>query len=107
MIKNTVLQSAGPGGNFFTVHVATPLEHCEETDRKGMYARARSGELKGIAGVDEVYEAPERVDLTVDVTTQNIPEIVHSEYHRFLINVCPLTCPILGIVLLLETNSLI
>ncbi|PCH43783.1 ATP-sulfurylase [Wolfiporia cocos MD-104 SS10] len=88
-IKDTVLHSAGAGANFFTVHVATPLEHCEATDRRGIYARARKGELTGVAGVDEVYEAPERADLTVDVTKQSIPEIVHS------------------IVLLLETNSLL
>ncbi|KIP04221.1 hypothetical protein PHLGIDRAFT_109892 [Phlebiopsis gigantea 11061_1 CR5-6] len=88
-IRETVIHSAGAGGNFFTIHVATPLEHCEVNDRKGVYQRARAGELKGIAGVDVVYEAPERADLTVDVTTQSIPEIVHS------------------IVLLLETNSLL
>lgn len=77
-IKDTVIHTAGAGGNFFTVHVATPLEHCESSDRRGVYARARTGELKGVAGVDEVYEAPERADLTVDASTQSIPEIVHS-----------------------------
>ena len=79
-IKDTIINTAGAGGNFFTVHVATPLEFCETTDRRGVYARARGGELKGVAGVDEVYEAPERPNLTVDVSTQSIPEIVHSAY---------------------------
>ena len=51
-LKNTVLQNAGPGGNFFTVHVATPLEHCEATDRKGVYSKARAGQLEGVAGVE-------------------------------------------------------
>ncbi|KAI0695464.1 ATP-sulfurylase [Cytidiella melzeri] len=88
-IKDTVIHTAGAGGNFFTVHVATPLEHCESSDRRGVYARARAGELIGVAGVDEVYEAPERADLSVDASTQSIPEIVHS------------------IVLLLEANSLL
>ncbi|KAI0785666.1 ATP-sulfurylase [Abortiporus biennis] len=88
-IRETVLQSAGPGGNFFTVHVNTPQEHCEVNDRKGIYARARKGELKHVAGVDEVYEAPDRAELTVDITSQSIPEIVHS------------------IVLLLEGQSLV
>ncbi|KAI0093255.1 ATP-sulfurylase [Irpex rosettiformis] len=88
-IKDTVIHTAGAGGNFFTVHVATPLEFCETADRRGVYARARAGELKGVAGVDEVYEAPERADLTVDASTQSIPEIVHS------------------IVLLLEATSLL
>lgn len=78
--RETVLQSGGAGGNFFLVHVATPLDHCEKTDRRGIYAKARRGEIKGFTGVDDVYETPERADLTVDVTTQSIPEIVHSMY---------------------------
>lgn len=61
------------------MHVATPLAHCEAHDRRGVYARARKGEFKGVAGVDEEYEVPERADLTVDAATQTIPEIVHSE----------------------------
>jgi len=71
------------------IHVATPLEYCEKTDRKGVYAKARRGEIQGFTGVDEVYETPERADLTVDAATQSVPEIVHS------------------IILLLETNSLL
>jgi sulfate adenylyltransferase len=79
VIKETIIHTAGAGGNVFVVHVATPLEYCEANDRKGIYARARIGELKGVAGVDIVYEAPEHADLTVNVTTQSIPEIVHSQ----------------------------
>lgn len=78
-IKDTVLQTAGPGSNFFTIHVCTPLEDCEATDRKGVYSAARRGELSGVAGVDEEYEAPERADLVVNTTEQSIPEIVTSE----------------------------
>lgn len=78
-IKETILQTAGPGGNFFTIHVATPLEHCEATDRKGVYAKAREGKYKGVAGVDEEYEAPERAELIVDLTKQSVPEIVTSK----------------------------
>ncbi|KAG0707390.1 hypothetical protein DFH29DRAFT_1012994 [Suillus ampliporus] len=89
LVKDTVLQNGGAGGNFFLIHVATPLEHCESTDRKGVYARARRGEIKGFVGVDTEYEVPKKADLVVDVTTQSIPSIVHS------------------IVLLLETTSLL
>jgi sulfate adenylyltransferase len=77
--RQTVLHSGGAGGNFFLIHVATPQEHCERTDRKGMYARARRGEIKGFAGVDNVYETPDRSDLSVDITVQSVPEIVHSK----------------------------
>lgn len=88
-IKDIVHQAGGAGANLFMVHVATPLAHCEKTDRRGLYAKARRGEIKGFTGVDDVYETPEKADLTVDVTKQSIPEIVHS------------------IVLLLETNALL
>lgn len=49
--RDHVTSTAGAGGNFFLVHVATPLEHCEATDRKGVYKRARAGEIKGFTGV--------------------------------------------------------
>jgi sulfate adenylyltransferase len=79
LARNTVVQKGGPGGNFFLIHVATPLEHAEKTDRRGVYARARRGEIQGVPGVDLQYETPESVDLTVDVTTQSISEIVNSK----------------------------
>ena len=87
-IKETVIHSAGAGSNFFTIHVATPLEQCEAQDRLHVYERARHGELKGVAGVDEIYETPENADLTVDPITQSIPEIVHSEYCFKTLNAC-------------------
>ena len=46
--------------DFFLVHVATPLEYCERTDRRGIYARARRGEIKGFTGVDDPYAPPSR-----------------------------------------------
>jgi sulfate adenylyltransferase len=49
--KETILQSGGAGANFFLIYVATPLEHCEKTDRKGNYAKARRGEIQGFTGI--------------------------------------------------------
>ncbi len=46
------------GSPFGEVHVATPLEECERRDPKGLYARARAGEITGFTGVDDPYEAP-------------------------------------------------
>lgn len=69
---------AGPGGNFFLIHVATPLEYCEKVDRRNLYKRAREGELKGFTGVDDTYEAPVDADLVCDLRTDTVPEIVHS-----------------------------
>jgi bifunctional enzyme CysN/CysC len=51
---------------FIEVHVATSLAECEKRDPKGLYARARSGELKGLTGVDAPYEPPEDADLVLD-----------------------------------------
>src|ERR687894_86652 len=50
---------------FLEVHVATSLEECERRDPKGLYARARSGELKGLTGVDDPYEPPEAADVVL------------------------------------------
>lgn len=86
----TVLHGAGTGANVFHIHVATPLEHAEATDRRKVYARARRGELSGLPGVGGVeYETPEKPDLLVDVTAQGIPEIVHSEFTPSHVNWIP------------------
>lgn len=53
------------GERFFEIHVATPLAVCEERDPKGLYRRARAGEIKGFTGVDGVYEEPAAPDLTL------------------------------------------
>ncbi|KAF9454027.1 sulfate adenylyltransferase [Macrolepiota fuliginosa MF-IS2] len=76
--RETILQNGGAGANVFLIHVATPLEYCEKTDRKGLYAKARRGEIVGFSGVDDVYETPSKADISVDVTKQSVPEIVHS-----------------------------
>ena len=49
--RDIILSTGGAGGNFFLVHVATPLDHCEKTDRKGVYKRARDGHIKGFTGI--------------------------------------------------------
>ncbi len=55
-------------GGFFEIHVATPIEICEKRDRKGMYAKARAGLVKGFTGVDDPYETPESPELRIDTT---------------------------------------
>ena len=51
--------------SFVLVYVATPLEVCEQRDVKGLYARARRGELKGLTGIDDPYEPPRNPDLVL------------------------------------------
>jgi bifunctional enzyme CysN/CysC len=48
---------------FLEVHVDTPVEICEQRDAKGLYAKARAGEISGFTGVDDPYEAPSAPDL--------------------------------------------
>lgn len=62
--------------NFIEVHVSTPLEVCERRDAKGLYARARSGELKAFTGVSDPYEAPSAPDIAVDTSTMTREEAV-------------------------------
>ena len=56
--------------DFFEVFIDTPLEECERRDPKGLYARARSGSLKGLTGVGDPYEPPADPDITVHTTEE-------------------------------------
>jgi sulfate adenylyltransferase len=64
------------GAGFVLVHVATPLEVCEQRDRKGLYARARAGQLRGMTGIDDPYEEPTDAELVIDTTTMSVPEAI-------------------------------
>ncbi len=56
-------------GGYIEVHVATPLEVCERRDRKGLYARARSGKIKGVTGITDPYIEPLRPDISLDTSS--------------------------------------
>jgi adenylyl-sulfate kinase len=53
---------------FLEIHVDTPVEECERRDPKGLYAKARAGEIKGFTGIDDPYEAPVGPELRIDGT---------------------------------------
>ena len=53
---------------FIEVHVATPIGTCEQRDPKGLYKKARAGELKNFTGIDDPYEPPDKPELTLDMT---------------------------------------
>ena len=64
---------------FIEVYVNTPIETCEKRDPKGLYRKARAGELKGFTGIDDPYEAPLRPEVTVDTdatTPQQAAEVL-------------------------------
>lgn len=58
-------------GDFIEVLVDAPLEVCESRDPKGLYKKARAGELKGFTGIDDPYEAPEKPELVLDAGKKN------------------------------------
>jgi adenylyl-sulfate kinase len=65
---------AAAGLEFLEVFVDTPLDACEQRDPKGLYAKARAGELTGFTGIDDPYEPPEHPDLVLDTTTASVDE---------------------------------
>ncbi|MCW2738207.1 adenylyl-sulfate kinase [Nocardioides sp.] len=62
------------GGAFFLIHVATPLEECERRDRKGLYAKARAGEIPEFTGISSPYEEPDDPAVRVDTTGRTIED---------------------------------
>jgi sulfate adenylyltransferase len=65
-IRREVRNLVTPLGGFCEVHVSTALEVCEQRDRKGLYAKARRGEIKQFTGIDDPYETPEHAEVTID-----------------------------------------
>jgi len=65
-------------GGFIEVHVNTPIEVCEARDRKGLYAKARAGKIKGFTGVDDPYESPEMPEIMIDTTDLTPDEAVQD-----------------------------
>ncbi len=65
---------AASGTPYLEVHVATPVEVCGERDVKGLYARQAAGELTGLTGVDDPYEAPETPDLRIETEGRSVAE---------------------------------
>lgn len=63
-------------GVFVEVHVATPIEVCEARDRKGLYAMARAGKIKGFTGIDDPYETPEKPEICIDTSQHSMPDAV-------------------------------
>ncbi|WP_207908857.1 adenylyl-sulfate kinase [Pseudonocardia endophytica] len=63
-------------GRFVLVHVSTPLEVCEARDRKGLYAKARRGEIAEFTGISDPYETPTDAELTIDASRVDVAEAV-------------------------------
>ncbi|WP_107502373.1 adenylyl-sulfate kinase [Streptomyces sp. 3211.6] len=74
---------AAAGTRYLEVHVATPVEVCSERDVKGLYAKQAAGEISGLTGVDDPYEAPQTPDLRIESHTQTVQESA-SALHALL-----------------------
>ena len=87
--RKHVRQMVDPYGGFILVHVATPVEVCEQRDRKGLYAKARAGILKEFTGISDPYEVPADAEVTIN-TGELSPEeaaqqiILHLEREGFI-----------------------
>ena len=71
-------------GSFIEVHVATPLEICESRDRKGLYAQARAGKIKGFTGIDDPYQRPENPELEIDTSKYSTEEAVAKVWEKII-----------------------
>ena len=84
-IRNNLLP-----GEFIEVFVDTPIEVCESRDPKGLYKKARAGEIKGFTGIDDPYEAPVSPELVLSAA-KNTPDALADEVMAFLVGrgICP------------------
>lgn len=74
---------AAASTEFLEIHVATPVELCSERDVKGLYAKQAAGEISGLTGVDDPYEAPENPELRIQTQGRSVAESA-AELHAFL-----------------------
>ncbi len=70
-------------GEFIEVFVDTPIEVCEQRDPKGLYKKARAGEIKGFTGIDDPYEAPQHPELVL-FAAEKTPDILADEIIAYL-----------------------
>ena len=87
--RKHVRQMIEPYGGFILVHVATPIETCEERDRKGLYAKARAGIVKEFTGISDPYEAPTNAEVVINTAELSAEEaaqeiILHLEQQGFI-----------------------
>lgn len=61
-----------PEGRFFEVFIDTPIEICEQRDPKGLYVKARAGEIKNFTGIDSAYDVPIKPDIHIETAKMNI-----------------------------------
>ena len=74
--RKAARQLVEPTGQFYLVHLSTPLAVCEARDVKGLYAKARAGLLAGFTGVSDPYETPADADLSIDTSAVSVADAI-------------------------------
>ena len=82
--ERELVRSMLPEGEFIEVFIDTPLEVAESRDVKGLYKKARSGELKNFTGIDSPYERPENAEIRIDTTAMS-PDAAAEQIVRRLL----------------------
>ena len=80
-VRKSNREVIGKVGSYIEVHVATPLEVCEERDVKGLYAKARQGIIKGFTGIDDPYEIPVEPEILIDASDITQEKAVQKVMH--------------------------
>jgi len=76
--QRQAIKSSLPEGKFLEIYIATSLDVCEQRDVKGLYQKARRGEISHFTGISDPYEAPEQPDLTIDTAQQSLEQSVEQ-----------------------------
>jgi bifunctional enzyme CysN/CysC len=82
--ERELVRSMLPAGEFVEVFVDTPLAVAEGRDVKGLYKKARAGELKNFTGIDSPYERPENPEIRIDTTAITPEEAAEQIVHRLM-----------------------
>ncbi len=88
-VRQEVREMISSGGGFILVHISTPLDVCEQRDRKGLYAKARAGMIKEFTGISDPYEEPVKAEVRI-ATTDETPEeaaqqiLLHLEQEGYI-----------------------
>jgi len=76
--QRELVKSLVPPGKFLEIHIATPLEVCEQRDVKGLYKKARAGEISQFTGISDPYEAPLAADLVLNTAESSLQQSVEQ-----------------------------
>jgi adenylylsulfate kinase len=74
--ERAMARSLMPHGDFIEIHCYCPLNVCEQRDVKGLYKKARKGEIKDFTGISSPYEEPEKPELRIDTSAQSLDDCV-------------------------------